>query len=170
MVLTNQHTGAQNPISYTLFAYYIVKQWYRGLIEPILVWNSWHYHFCTWLKTNLSFEFDIGAPAQWQFYFGPLHGFSGHHTALWELGVVVHGSSTSWVPLGGRLEDHLECAGVWLQYYPVPLATAPVEDQKLSSDWPWVGDDSWERPGHQDLGEDNTMAVMAQMKNFTIQC
>ena len=66
----------------SLFAYYIVKQWYRGLIEPILVWNSWHYHFCTWLKTNLSFESDIGAPAQWQFYFGPLHGFSGHHTAL----------------------------------------------------------------------------------------
>ena len=104
-----------------------------------------------WEETNLFSVSGTAALAQEQSYFGALWGSSGNHTAWRGLGMVVHGSSTSWVPLGEKLEDHLTWAGVWLQYYPVPLATAPAVDQKLSSDWPWVGDDSWGRPVHQDL-------------------
>ena len=65
--------------------------------------------------------------------------------------MVVHGSSTWRVPLGGKLQGHLELAGVWLQLYPDPLMTAPAADQMLSSDWRWAGDDPRGRPGHQDL-------------------
>ena len=93
-----------------------------------------HYLHAVHEQTNLFSLSGTAALAQEQSYFGPLHSSSGNHTALWGLGMVVHGSSTSWVPLGEKLEDHLEWAGVWLQYYPVPLATAPAVDQKPSSD------------------------------------
>ena len=50
-----------------------------------------HYLHVVYEETNLFSLSDTAALAQEQFYFGPLHGFSGHHIALWELGMVVHG-------------------------------------------------------------------------------
>ena len=67
-----------------------------------------HYLHVVYEQTNLFSESGNPALAQEQFYFGPLHGSLGHHTAWRGLGVVGHGLSTWLVPLRGKLLDHLE--------------------------------------------------------------
>ena len=54
--------------------------------------------------------------------------------------MAVYGLTTWRVPLGGKLQGHLEYVGVWPQLYLVPHMTAPAVDQGLSSDWKWAGD------------------------------
>ena len=67
-----------------------------------------HYLHVVYEQTNLFSKSDTAALAREQFYFGPQHSSSGHHTAWRGLGVVVHGSSTWLVPLRGKLLGHLE--------------------------------------------------------------
>ena len=57
---------------------------------------------------NLFSESGTVALAQEQSCFGPLHNSSEHHIALRGLGMVVHGLTTWRVPLGGKLQGHLE--------------------------------------------------------------
>ena len=108
------------------------------------------------VHTNLFSKSGTAALTQEQSCFGPLHGYSEHHIALSVLEMVVYGLTTVKIPLGGKLQGHLEEAGAWLQYYLVPHTTTPAADQQLSSDWQWVWDDSWGRPGHQDLAKKKT--------------
>ena len=56
--------------------------------------------------------------------------------------MVVHDLTTGRVPLRGKLQGHRGQAGVWPQLYLALHMTAPAVGQGLSTDWPWVGDDS----------------------------
>ena len=115
------------------------------------------------------FESDIAALAQEQFYFDPLHGSSGHHRAWRGLGVVVHDLTTWRVPLGGKLQGHLEWAGACLELPPVADRTALAADRQLSTDWQRASDDSWGSPDHQDLAkitENVDVLYMVQVKNY----
>ena len=74
-------------------------------VRPLQATDNQYLHV-VYEQTNLFSESGNPALAQEQFYFGPLHGSLGHHTAWRGLGVVVHGSSRVFsrdVLLGGKL-------------------------------------------------------------------